>query len=70
MAEAGKNSAAVFPGKLAELVWQSAPAIQKSSWQLCRVMKAAFGALDDLRSKSGGVFRSEDGGETWTRMSA
>src|SRR4029078_2510308 len=28
------------------------------------------GPLDDLRSKSGGVFRSENGGETWTRMSA
>src|SRR5947207_7744229 len=26
--------------------------------------------LTDLRSKSGGVFRSEDGGEKWTRMSA
>jgi photosystem II stability/assembly factor-like uncharacterized protein len=28
------------------------------------------GILTDLRSKSGGVFRSEDGGEKWTRMSA
>jgi len=28
------------------------------------------GQLTDLRSKSGGVFRSEDGGEKWTRMSA
>ena len=34
-----KNSAAVCLVKLAELVWQSAPAIQKSSWQLCKVMK-------------------------------
>ena len=33
-------------------------------------MKADSVPLDDLRSKSGGVFRSEDGGETWTRMSA
>ena len=32
--------------------------------------EGGFGTLDDLRSKSGGVFRSEDGGETWTRMSA
>src|SRR6516165_8299591 len=32
--------------------------------------EGGFGALDDLRSKSGGVFRSENGGETWTRMSA
>ena len=32
--------------------------------------EGGIGALDDLRSKSGGVFRSEDGGETWTRMSA
>src|SRR5437870_11991188 len=28
------------------------------------------GQLTDLRSKSGGVFRSEDGGEKWTRPSA
>jgi photosystem II stability/assembly factor-like uncharacterized protein len=28
------------------------------------------GELTDLRSKSGGVFRSEDNGEKWTRMSA
>src|SRR6266487_676419 len=28
------------------------------------------GQLTDLRSKSGGVFRSEDGGEKWTRASA
>jgi photosystem II stability/assembly factor-like uncharacterized protein len=27
-------------------------------------------ALIDLRSKSGGIFRSEDGGAKWTRMSA
>ena len=28
------------------------------------------GSIKDLRSKSGGVFRSEDGGEKWTRVSA
>ena len=28
------------------------------------------GTLSDLRSKSGGVFRSEDSGEKWMRMSA
>src|SRR5207237_4013538 len=28
------------------------------------------GTLSGLRSKSGGVFRSEDNGEHWTRMSA
>jgi photosystem II stability/assembly factor-like uncharacterized protein len=27
-------------------------------------------SIDDLRSKSGGVFRSENGGEKWTRVSA
>jgi photosystem II stability/assembly factor-like uncharacterized protein len=27
------------------------------------------GALTDIHSRSGGVFRSEDGGEKWTRMS-
>ena len=28
------------------------------------------GNISDLRSKSGGVFRSENGGESWTRVSA
>src|SRR5215211_4940065 len=32
--------------------------------------EGGIAALDDLRSKSGGVFRSEDGGERWKRMSA
>src|SRR5713101_1294614 len=32
--------------------------------------EGGIGALDDLRSKSGGVFRSENGGEKWTCMSA
>jgi photosystem II stability/assembly factor-like uncharacterized protein len=32
--------------------------------------EGGFGAIADLRSKSGGVFRSEDGGEKWARMSA
>src|SRR6266481_589859 len=32
--------------------------------------EGGIGALDDLRSKSGGVFRSEDGGERWKRTSA
>ncbi|HXQ01793.1 MAG TPA: hypothetical protein VN801_02400, partial [Candidatus Udaeobacter sp.] len=32
--------------------------------------EGGFGRLDDLRSKTGGVFRSEDGGEKWTRASA
>src|SRR5438093_6723109 len=32
--------------------------------------EGGFGKLDDLRSKTGGVFRSDDGGEKWTRMSA
>jgi photosystem II stability/assembly factor-like uncharacterized protein len=31
--------------------------------------EAGTGALDDVRSKKGGVFRSDDGGETWTRTS-
>src|SRR6266705_1469652 len=32
--------------------------------------EGGLGTLVDLRSKSGGVFRSEDGGEKWTRASA
>jgi photosystem II stability/assembly factor-like uncharacterized protein len=32
--------------------------------------EGGFGRLDDLRSKTGGVFRSDDGGAKWTRVSA
>src|SRR5437763_9066391 len=32
--------------------------------------EGGFGRLDDLRSKTGGVFRSDDGGEKWMRVSA
>ena len=32
--------------------------------------EGGLGSITDLRSKAGGVFRSEDGGEGWTRMSA
>jgi photosystem II stability/assembly factor-like uncharacterized protein len=32
--------------------------------------EGGFGPLVDLRSKTGGVFRSEDGGEKWMRVSA
>src|SRR5262245_46917825 len=42
-AQAGKSWVAVFPVRLVELVWQSVPAIQMSSWQLCRVMKVGLG---------------------------
>jgi photosystem II stability/assembly factor-like uncharacterized protein len=31
--------------------------------------EGGFSKLDDLHSKSGGLFRSEDGGEKWTRTS-
>src|SRR5213075_1620397 len=33
-------------------------------------LEGGTGTLSDLRSKSGGVFRSEDSGEHWARMSA
>ena len=32
-----------LPGQTGRIGWQSAPAIQKSSWQLCRVMKVGLG---------------------------
>ncbi|HZR06002.1 MAG TPA: hypothetical protein VFA61_09255, partial [Candidatus Udaeobacter sp.] len=32
--------------------------------------EGGFGRLDDLRSKTGGVFRSDDAGEKWARTSA
>ncbi len=31
--------------------------------------EAGTNSIDEVRSKSGGVFRSDDGGETWTRTS-
>jgi photosystem II stability/assembly factor-like uncharacterized protein len=37
---------------------------------LVQSYEGGSGQLTDLRSKSGGVFRSEDGGEKWTRTSS
>jgi len=44
---------------------------QKNSRILYAIVQSDEGGtsdIDDVKSKTGGVFRSEDGGETWTRM--
>jgi photosystem II stability/assembly factor-like uncharacterized protein len=43
---------------------------QKIVMAVVQSYEGGSGQLTDLRSKSGGVFRSEDGGEKWTRTSA
>ena len=41
----------------------------KSSWPIVQSDEGGASDISDIHSRSGGVFRSEDGGEKWTRMS-
>ena len=45
------------------------PANPKMVMAVVQSDEGGNGALTDIHSRSGGVFRSEDGGEKWTRMS-
>jgi photosystem II stability/assembly factor-like uncharacterized protein len=54
-------------GRIGLAVCESKPKILMA---VVQSYEGGSSALTDLRSKSGGVFRSEDGGEKWTRMSA
>src|SRR5204863_93208 len=55
------------PGRIGLAVSASNPKVVMAVGQS---FEGGSGTLSDLRSKSGGVFRSEDNGEHWTRMSA
>jgi photosystem II stability/assembly factor-like uncharacterized protein len=54
-------------GRIGLAVCESKPKIVMA---VVQSYEGGSSVLTDLRSKSGGVFRSEDGGEKWTRMSA
>jgi photosystem II stability/assembly factor-like uncharacterized protein len=54
-------------GRIGLAISQSNPRVVMA---VVQSYEGGFGRLDDLRSKTGGVFRSDDGGEKWTRMSA
>ncbi len=59
-----------LPGQTGRIGLSASASNPKVVMAVVQSYEGGFGPLDDLRSKSGGVFRSEDGGETWTRMSA
>src|SRR5256714_2841277 len=67
---AWKKLGAGLPGQTGRIGLAVSASDPKVVMAVAQSYEGGIGALDDLRSKSGGVFRSENGGETWTRMSA
>lgn len=61
------NGLATQMGRIGLAVSASNPKIVMANIQS---FEGGTSNITDLRSRSGGVFRSEDGGEKWTRMSA
>ena len=59
-----------LPGQTGRIGLAVSVANPKVVMAVVQSYEGGSGQLTDLRSKSGGVFRSEDGGEKWTRMSA
>ena len=65
-----KKLAGGLPGQTGRIGLAVSASDPKVIMAVVQSYEGGIGALDDLRSKNGGVFRSEDGGETWKRMSA
>jgi photosystem II stability/assembly factor-like uncharacterized protein len=59
-----------LPGQTGRIGLAISASNPKVIMALVQSYEGGFGKLDDLRSKTGGVFRSDDGGEKWTRTSA
>src|SRR4029079_10282275 len=68
--ESWKKLGGGLPGQTGRIGLAISASNPKVVMAVVQSYEGGFGTLDDLRSKSGGVFRSENGGETWTRMSA
>src|SRR5215467_7621872 len=64
-----KNLGGGLPGQTGRIGLAVSASNPKVVMAVVQSYEGGIGSLDDLRSKSGGVFRSENGGETWTRMS-
>ena len=65
-----KKLGAGLPGQTGRIGLAISASNPKIVMAVVQSYEGGFGKLDDLRSKTGGVFRTEDGGEKWTRMSA
>jgi photosystem II stability/assembly factor-like uncharacterized protein len=59
-----------LPGQTGRIGLAISASNPKAVMAVVQSYEGGSGILTDLRSKSGGVFRSDDGGEKWTRMSA
>ena len=58
-----------LPGQTGRIGLAVTPANPKVVMAVVQSDEGGSGSLTDIHSKRGGVFRSEDGGEKWTRMS-
>ena len=59
-----------LPGQMGRIGLAVAASNPKVVMAVVQSDEGGSSGIDDLRSRSGGVFRSEDGGEKWTRTSA
>jgi photosystem II stability/assembly factor-like uncharacterized protein len=57
-----------LPGKTGRIGLAVFPADPRIVYAIVQSDEGGTSAIGDIHSKRGGVFRSEDGGETWTRM--
>jgi photosystem II stability/assembly factor-like uncharacterized protein len=65
-----KKLAGGLPGQTGRIGLAISASNPKVVMAVVQSFEGGSGSLTDLRSKSGGVFRSEDNGEKWTRVSA
>src|SRR6185295_20133313 len=65
-----KKLAGGLPGQTGRIGLSLSTSNPKIVMAVVQSDEGGSGDMRDLRSKSGGVFRSEDGGEKWTRVSA
>src|SRR5205814_2603243 len=59
-----------LPGRTGRIGLAVSASNPKVVMAIVQSYEGGSGQLTDIRSKSGGVFRSEDGGEKWARVSA
>jgi photosystem II stability/assembly factor-like uncharacterized protein len=58
-----------LPGRTQNIGLDIFPANNAILYAIVQSDEGGASSIDEIYSKKGGVFRSEDGGETWTRMS-
>ena len=65
-----KKALTGLPGKTARIGLDIYAKNSKIVYAVVQSQEGGSSNIDDVKSKSGGVFRSEDGGETWARVNA